>query len=159
MVRFAVKNVTIHNITYEEHVVTPLNVNNDNDCLMLAKFGLTHVNLAIIIDDEAKDVRLSLTYGDNGQQEILFDSNKSSNALVYEIAKIATENPSLRPDDILKDMDQYLCNGNLRDSILFEFLVKTYSVQGGMKRKMQRKVPPRRTSSKFSDLFHLNVFW
>ena len=63
--RLAIKNVTIDNVTYKKDEQIPLNVNDDSDCLMLAKVGLTHTNIAIFIDDQTENVRVPITYGDN----------------------------------------------------------------------------------------------
>jgi hypothetical protein len=110
--RFAVRNVTIDDVKYNKDEIIPLNVNDRSDCLMLAKVGFTHVNLAIIIDDKTEDVEVSIKYGDNEPYKIPFDSSKSSGAFIYDIAKAAAKNLILRPDNIMTDMSRYLCNGN-----------------------------------------------
>lgn len=110
--RVAEKNVTIDEVRYNKGDTIPLDVRDPEDCLMLAKVGFTHVNLAIIIDDENKDVKVSIKYGDQDPCEIPFDSNKSSDAFMYDIADAAVENLILRPDSIMTDMSRYLCNGD-----------------------------------------------
>lgn len=129
--RFAEKNVTINGVKYNKNDKIPLDINNNDDCLMIAKVGSTHVNIAIIIDDKTEDVEVSIRYGDNEPCKIPFDSNKPSDAFMYDIATAATKNLLLRPDSIMTDMSRYLCNGdnNFSDEpyYLRYFIVKTTS--------------------------------